>query len=61
MVSGLTVPAPPPAAMQATELPLAHSSHSSMPLNEPDDAVVAAEAAPALHASTSAIRRVAGG
>src|SRR5574337_1549448 len=61
-VSGLTMPDPPSAAMQAAGLPAAHSSHRAMPLNhELDVLVVAADAAPALHASTSAISRVAGG
>ena len=62
-LSGLTVPVPPMDAMQADKLPLAQAmiNCSACVNHEPDDVAVAALAAPALHASTSAISRVAGG
>lgn len=49
--------------MQANELPLAHAmiNCSACVNHEPDVLVVAADAAPALHASTSPISKVAGG
>jgi len=50
-------------AMQADKLPLAQAmiNCSACVNHEPDDVAVAALAALALHASTSAISRVAGG
>lgn len=58
VVSGLTVPAPPPEAMQANELPLTHAINcSAQPTHESDEVEVevAALAAPARPASTNAI------
>ena len=62
-LSRLTVPVPPMDAMQADKLPLTQAmiNCSACVNHEPDDVAVAALAALALHASTSAISRVAGG
>ena len=62
VVAGLTVPAPPVAAMQAIGSPSKQAMiNCSASMNHaPDEVAVVALAAPALLASTSAISKVAG-